>query len=935
MKLYSHRHAKILRKRGRLPSAVNEQRRISEDHQDIILKMMNCSANSELFASRAVELKVLLDEQQELRGQKIGNNTRVEVLARRDSQYLESHALAFLDGPLLFHVFGSLSGALRDRLYELNLPLTEIRQLVSDLSGSTPGTLGQYSTTKDDAKARTDVILRWLDPSYCDQNSEDLSRKETEHCNTHEHCVNSVATTATTMSENFNATFAYALGQVLGGAVTQTKPQNPTHESEASQDPSKLRPHAQESPSESLAPENQPVRDQMSLHESIDSAARKEVDEKICEISTAELQRETTRRTKFLVDFQAYGILIQQLKGYREGGPHPNRNFIQELGMHDIRSCIYRLRLLWKRQSRAIQINDIEQLRLNTEVYAETAICLREAHCIMHMLLYYESKWWDVAEAGWNLDQMRELQAEMVPWAHEDPLVYTKLDVDAICQALQNVHDQHTFAQASRASKQQQKIVPLAKKRQVLPQVQKHVPAGGQGTVISNAVALPGHNGVAFEQMTNNLAAAEAALATIQDSDDLDSDDDMMDIGQYNNICPQFQSGKGCTLVDDFNFPCPSDHPHDLKLYFSCPYIHQGLDCPFGPIGCKFVHEVVDLPLEMQKVTRNLANQASGAQGAMPPQQHIQSILKQSAVPNADAHHYVLAENGIPLDSRNPDNICNNFVRNKCTGKGCRRIHLRNDIHSVLRPVKLQQNQPQAGRQTTQQPKACLHFSNGKCRYGNNCRDSHDPQVVFQQFNRYPPGAESRGGDIRMEDAASVGDGLFVRTQQAQERPCKWEQRGPCTNKKCNFLHRNPQSKQFNNEFQHPQQRNNQGGVQGGQRAPNDNTWHPSQGLQFAVPQNTHQVEQWASGVAQAHQQPQNACFTCGQPGHKANACPQRKPHNGDANSGGATNGSKICHLCGTVGHIAIHCPENRNHGVGRSGNNGGNNGGGRRGRNN
>jgi hypothetical protein len=152
--------------------------------------------------------------------------------------------------------------------------------------------------------------------------------------------------------------------------------------------------------------------------------------------------------------------------------------------MHDTQSCVHRLKLQWKKFSRALHIYNIEQLRFNDDVYIQIASCLREAHCIMWMLLYHGAIWTDVAAAGWNLDQMRELQAEMVEWAYEGNLLHTKLDVDAICQALQDMHDNYAYhlsIQTVEAPKQQFKAAAPSKERDHPPRVYRQVPVADQG----------------------------------------------------------------------------------------------------------------------------------------------------------------------------------------------------------------------------------------------------------------------------------------------------------------------------------------------------------------------------------------------------------------------------------------------------------------------
>ena len=175
--------------------------------------------------------------------------------------------------------------------------------------------------------------------------------------------------------------------------------------------------------------------------------------------------------------------------------------------------------------------HNIEQMRLNDDVYIDIASCLREAHCIMWILLYHRAEWTDVAAAGWNLDHMRDLQAEMVDWAHEGNLEHTKLDVDAICHALQDVHDNHArclATQTAEAPKQQTKAAAPSKKRDHSLRVYRQAPVTDQGTLSAHAVILPGLNGVAYQQVTSNPTIPGARLVTIREADDADGDGGMM-----------------------------------------------------------------------------------------------------------------------------------------------------------------------------------------------------------------------------------------------------------------------------------------------------------------------------------------------------------------------------------------------------------------------
>ncbi|KAF1925158.1 uncharacterized protein M421DRAFT_424181, partial [Didymella exigua CBS 183.55] len=232
-----------------------------------------------------------------------------------------------------------------------------------------------------------------------------------------------------------------------------------------------------------------------------------------------------------------------------------------------------------------------------------------------------------------------------------------------------------------------------------------------------------------------------------------------MDLDAYVGICPQFQSGKGGTHVDDANHPCNKDHPYILKWNFPCPYRVQvqRTDCPFGPTGCKYVHESIILPMEQQQITLHAAPQGSGVRAAAPLQMHVQGLLNQNTITNPDAQFFLLAGNGATMDSRDSDNICKRFANKKCngSGNGSPRIHLQNGNRPASGPSNPQQNQPQGTGKTEEQLILCIHFAAGNCRAGNTCNNSHDPHDA-------PTGTNN------------------TRTPNLKQ-PCTHERKGPCT----------------------------------------------------------------------------------------------------------------------------------------------------------
>ena len=204
-----------------------------------------------------------------------------------------------------------------------------------------------------------------------------------------------------------------------------------------------------------------------------------------------------------------------------------------------------------------------------------------------------------------------------------------------------------------------------------------------------------------------------------------------------------------------------------------------------------------------------------------------------------DAQFSLPTPSGKLKDSREAKNICNNFAIGKCKNNRCDRIHIVKNHQSAPAPVPQQNSQTQSGGQGNQQPQACKFFAtNGRCKFGDGCSYSHDLQVIYNAFNRDPPGYNTPQ-DTRMGDAASNGDNAHTQTQGNQNQACKFEaDSGWCKNKKCKFVHTNPRSEAFKQN----QQRSNQGGGQGGQwnQTYNADVHGPPQ---FAQPPN--RTEQW------------------------------------------------------------------------------------------
>jgi len=139
---------------------------------------------------------------------------------------------------------------------------------------------------------------------------------------------------------------------------------------------------------------------------------------------------------------EAYNIIIDELVQAANGGPLPTH--FADLLMPDADSCYYRLQYLWKKLGKILyDLSDFDALRTNVDKFYEFAICMREAHCLFRAVSFPCRIFADVLATGWSLEEMRLLQSMMVDYVHEEPLIWSKRDVDAICTALHEATEMH------------------------------------------------------------------------------------------------------------------------------------------------------------------------------------------------------------------------------------------------------------------------------------------------------------------------------------------------------------------------------------------------------------------------------------------------------------------------------------------------------------
>lgn len=133
---------------------------------------------------------------------------------------------------------------------------------------------------------------------------------------------------------------------------------------------------------------------------------------------------------------EVYNIIIDELICAENGGP-PSMH-VGDLQMPDSIACYHRLQDLWTKLAKIMtSYPEIDALRINVDTFYEFAMCLREAHCLFRVVSHHCNCYFaDVLATGWDLEFMRILQMQMVDYVHEEPLLWSKRDVDAICTAL-------------------------------------------------------------------------------------------------------------------------------------------------------------------------------------------------------------------------------------------------------------------------------------------------------------------------------------------------------------------------------------------------------------------------------------------------------------------------------------------------------------------
>ncbi|KAF2623563.1 hypothetical protein BU25DRAFT_424816 [Macroventuria anomochaeta] len=623
---------------------------------------------------------------------------------------------------------------------------------------------------------------------------------------------------------------------------------------------------------------------------------------------------------------EAYKIIINQLIDAENGGPPPH---LCDLQMPDAEACYYRLRTLW---DTATEINrttaGAEELRTNLGKFYKFAFCMREAHCLLRVLNHYGFTFSAVLATGWDLDKMRSLQTAMINFVYEEPLIWSKPDVDAICAALQIVSNRKAqFVGCPSVS-----FALVVAPKQVAATQSKDIPNRGNPPVVQqpagNAVqqgqaALPAHAGNLLKQIIGLQPTQAQPSAPVSQHTDTNSNADLVQLDSapvnalsqiQNLVNAQSLVNAGATANVDISakvFCAPDgkvvNHTYPRKYCDNrskkkcknqrCYRLHLHY-----PAGSNLLPALPGVPS---------ASGPSHAQSGFENANHFQQVTQgaQNVQPTAQG-------------TKQPPQKEVTCQHDDANGKHC-----------------------------TRQSCKFLHINPRPAKYNANAAiiDAITLRTAQQSFGRAIMAGAASNGNNRSTAAAEQ------RPDNRPNIPCQYEKKngGFCQNANCVYKHSDPRSKAYravNNG--HPagrQQRGpqgNEGGGQnghgGGHRAPNDYTFNTQQhSLQHALAQQgqpvplniphwqqnvvpLHNIPQAQSDQPQGQQTPSNAggsqglkCYGCGQIGHKKDVCPKK----GRAQGGGSGGGNRgECHGCGQQGHYVRNYAQNIGHQGGSNG---------------
>lgn len=838
-----------------------QEPKLTESAKDLLKKNLKEmfykleSADAKTFAVRLRKLHASLTSLADLEARKESlpsSDDSLDTALTQVSQTVDDNVFSFFDGEFLTHLHGQIevNGRWRRALHGLSLPLKGLRRLKDQLSRKP-----RKSDNELKLETRVSNLLAWLSterPSvsvsvgYNDSNvrgvtesamreqldeklassgarSEELHKNvrqadqlqneqsrvpEPHSDNKQQHLIKPaecVHTEYVTFSNEQLDKTLMKMASTIGASFRES-----------------LTSTAQRS-AETLGTTDQSKEQRIQEGEAVVTFAVENAKAKAAEIAAWQRRSKEADLTKFFIYCQAYDTIIQQHKHFRNGGPPPNSTFIDELGMPDAQACICRLKTLWNKHSKVIEACDIKKLSIDNEMFMVFALCMREAHCLLHMLLYYGSDWTVDNSGDWQLGTMRKLQAEMVDFAHDEPLKYSKPDVDAICLALQHVSDKQAQSQNPQLA-----LSELANLYQQIAPAQ--IPITFPGGVVPGDVALstsadqhsvhnaqygysaqPGTSiqlapstqyGLAVQSAPGFTTNQGLAPSCVAQATHAEVDGNPMEIDK---VCYYFEKKGGCNRAET---TCPDQHPSHMKHNTFCPRLLNGKLCRFGEIGCRHRHDI--FPVD--------GDQSSMSSVAEPV---FDLGLR---VPVAAA----TAPNGRVLDLGLLKNYCRDYGRGRCPrGNRCSYIHT--EIPSELalqpsvQPVAVLQNarpnfsnnnvfqhgQPGAqslAQQGSESQTPCRYLARGNCKFpAHVCKFSHDPAVFAQHGLNIPQTTQQPFSDVGMEGVvvsnSDNGPHPNNRRRPRSEIPCRNEINGNfCSNRYCKFMHTNLNSATYDSD---------------------------------------------------------------------------------------------------------------------------------------
>lgn len=553
--------------------------------------------------------------------------------------------------------------------------------------------------------------------------------------------------------------------------------------------------------------------------------------------------------------FHRYDAAIEQLKAFQYGGPHPN---LVEFQVPDVQACYYRLIHIWKKLGLERGYN-IVNLGTDPVCFHAFAIGMREAHFLLHALVYYGDQHTRLRQTGWSLKHMRSLQCDMTDTSYDLPFIHSKLDVDMICVALGDAFPGEDSLERP-------------------PSMMKHTSASSQPPLRTHT-----QHGNNMQSSVNHVNDQNQAASNMLDQIHVQiptgaNPSEHMDVDTV-PICPDFKRSV-CMNVD-----CRLDHPASERKSSLCPSITPYDTCKWG-IKCNHSHpiqipSVTIVPPSAQQSSQPIvagpSNGASNFTNVNPYQSGGQGVIQQDYT--------------TPRQIANSKKPCRYETDiSYCTRAGCE------FLHSNPRSVTI------SGTVQPLYRDAAMGDAASSGDTGNNA-----------MLNGRPTKSETK---CKYEDATAGRPCTNVKCEFKHEYANSKRFGSPP------FIPEPGQQAQ-NNGYQDNGNGNRGRGGRGGrgnarggtQRAANNYTYDPQQQpVQFQHPQQAQQIQALQTGVngqwqhdraPQNQQQQQQQQFVPqNQQRHQ-----QGQQNNNRQQKGGRGNDNRTCRGCQQTGHIMRNCP--------------------------